>query len=126
MVLRIERRRRGGFPKRCSEGLYVWVLSQGFAFEERLLADAIRSTFARRGTELEVTPACFGDTFAATPPKAAQWKGFLKTPQVNDAPAELPEVISRVQAFVSPVAKAIVAGGVPDRRWKPGGSWAVR
>jgi predicted nucleotidyltransferase component of viral defense system len=73
----------GELNSRMRDFFDVWVLSQGFPFEELLLANAIRSTFARRGRELEVAPACFGEAFAVTPAKIVQWKGFLKTAQVG-------------------------------------------
>ena len=116
----------GELNSRMRDFFDAWVLSQGFAFEEQPIADAIRSTFARRGTELEVTPACFSDQFAATPAKAAQWKGFLKTAQVSDAPPELAEVIARVRDFIGPVIERMAAGDEGDRHWPPGGPWGVR
>lgn len=115
----------GELNSRMRDFFDVWVLSQGFAFEERLLADAIRSTFARRGTELEIAPACFGESFVATPAKAAQWKGFRKTAQVSDAPTELPDVIDCVREFLVPVLETIAAGQKGRRQWKPGGPWGM-
>jgi hypothetical protein len=104
----------------------VWALSQGFAFEEQLLTDAIRSTFARRGTEVEIAPACFSETFATTPAKISQWKGFLKTAQVSDAPAELSDAINRIKQFILPVVKTIAYGPGSNRQWQPGGPWGER
>jgi len=115
----------GELNSRMRDFFDVWVLSQGFVFEERLLADAIRSTFARRGTEMEVAPACFGDRFAATPTKAAQWKGFLKTAQMSQAPTELSDVIGHVREFLAPVVETIAAGQEGERQWKPGGPWGM-
>lgn len=115
----------GELNSRMRDFFDVWALSQGFAFEERLLADAIQSTFVRRGTKLEQQPACFGETFAATPEKIQQWKGFLKTAQVSQAPAELPEAIDSIKQFIIPVVEAIASGHDSDRQWQPGGPWGV-
>lgn len=116
----------GELNSRMRDFFDVWVLSQGFAFKEPLLADAIRSTFARRGTQLEIMPACFSNRFAATPAKTSQWKGFLNTAQVRDAPAELPDVMDRVRQFLVPVVEAITAGQQSKRQWKPGGPWSTQ
>jgi len=115
----------GELNSRMRDFFDVWALSQGFAFEEQLLADAIRSTFARRGTELESAPACFGETFVATPAKIAQWKGFLKTAQVSDAPAELSDAIDRIRQFIIPVIETIASGHESNRQWQPGGPWGA-
>jgi len=116
----------GELNSRMRDFFDVWVLAQSFSFDESLLAAAIGSTFMRRTTELQVAPACFHEAFAAAPAKAAQWKGFLRTAQVGDAPAELPGVIARVRDFLGPVAEAMVAGREHSRQWQPGGPWAAR
>ncbi|MEX0655178.1 MAG: hypothetical protein WD534_05275 [Phycisphaeraceae bacterium] len=92
---------------------------------ERPSYGRIRSTFARRGTELKVAPACFGDSFAATPTKATQWKGFLKTAQVSDAPTELPDVSGHVREFLVPVVETIAAGQEGERQWKIVRAWGM-
>lgn len=115
----------GELNSRMRDFFDVWALSQGFAFEEQMLADAIRSTFTRRGTELEIAPACFGETFATTSAKIAQWKGFLKTARVSHAPVELSEAIDHIKRFIIPVIEAIAAGYENNRQWQPGGPWGA-
>ena len=115
----------GEINSRMRDFFDVWALSQSFAFEGPVLADAIRSTFARRGTEVEPQPACFTERFARAPAKAAQWKAFLKTSRVGKAPAEFAEAVTHVREFLQPVAQAVTEGRAHDSRWPPGGPWAV-
>jgi hypothetical protein len=66
----------GEINSRMKDFFDVWVLSENFSFEGRVLSAAIRSTFMRRGTKTEPEPACFSERFVNTPAKKAQWKGF--------------------------------------------------
>lgn len=116
----------GELNSRMKDFFDVWALAQNFAFDGPVLADAIRSTFARRETEMEAEPVCFTERFASIPAKAAQWKGFLKTGRVRKAPAEFTEVVARVRTFLQPVAEAIVSQRDHDGQWRPGGSWGDR
>jgi hypothetical protein len=113
----------GEINSRMRDFFDVWVLSQNFPFEGPVLADAIRSTFARRGMEVEPEPACFTDRFAHAPTKAAQWKAFLKTSRVDQAPAEFAEVVARVREFLQPVARAVASRRPHESKWEPGGPW---
>ncbi len=116
----------GEINSRMRDFFDVWVLSQSFPFEGPVLADAIRSTFARRGTEVEAEPACFADRFAHAPAKAAQWRAFLKTSRVGQAPAEFAEVVARVRGFLQPVARAVAGRRPHEGRWQAGGPWAQK
>lgn len=103
----------------------VWVLAESFPFEGPVLADAIRSTFARRGTAVAPEPICFSERFASTPAKLAQWKGFVKRARVSRAPSDFPQVVAQVRAFLQPVAEAIAGQRDHDRRWRPGEAWVA-
>lgn len=116
----------GEINSRMRDFFDVWILSQNFPFEGSVLADAIRSTFARRGTEVEAEPACFADRFAHAPTKAAQWKAFLKTSRVDQAPAEFAEVVARVREFLQPVARSVAGRRPQESRWQPGGPWTEK
>lgn len=116
----------GELNSRMRDFFDVWVLAKTFAFEEQLLAEAIGSTFARRGTPVQLEPVCFSERFATTPAKEAQWKGFLKTARVSHAPADFAEVIAQVRTFLYPVSEAIVNQLGHERQWEPGGPWAAR
>lgn len=114
----------GELNSRMKDFFDVWVLGQNFAFDGRLLTDAIRSTFARRQTQIESEPACFAERFTNAPAKVAQWRGFIRTNRVVNAPAEFGQVVVHEQQFLQPVAQAISNSRTLDRQWRPGGPWA--
>lgn len=114
----------GELNSRMRDFFDVWALAQGFAFDGPALVEAIRATFARRETEVEVEPVCFTERFTSAPAKAAQWKGFVKTSRVSSAPAELAEVMLHLREFLQPAAEAIVGGRHHGRQWRPRGPWA--
>lgn len=113
----------GELNSRMKDFFDVWILAQTFEFDEQTLADAIVATFARRKTDPQVEPVCFTKAFCDLPSKAAQWKGFIKTARVENAPASFADVISHVRNFLQPVAEAIVHQRKPARQWLPGGPW---
>ncbi len=115
--------KHGELNSRMRDFFDVWVLAQNFAFDGRSLADAIRATFDRRQTTIEIEPVCFSERFITTPAKVAQWKGFIKNSRVAPAPPEFAAVIARVRQFLQPVAHALAEQRDFDRRWLVGGTW---
>ena len=113
----------GELNSRMKDFFDVWALAQNFAFEGPVLSGAIRSTFECRGTEIEAAPACFAEHFGSDPAKAAQWKGFIKTSRVGNAPAEFADTLAHVSMFLGPVATALAERQTFDRRWVAGGPW---
>ena len=113
----------GEINSRMKDFFDIWALSQNFTFNGPVLANAIRSTFTRRETDLEVKPACFSDRFVHSPAKTAQWKGFIRTSRVDAAPAEFHEVVAQMSEFLQPVAEAIYNERGYDLQWRPGGPW---
>ncbi|MCG3174993.1 MAG: hypothetical protein GMKNLPBB_03327 [Myxococcota bacterium] len=115
--------KHGELNSRMKDFFDVWALARNFAFEGPLLAKAIESTFARRQTPLETEPVCFTPRFVETPAKAAQWKGFIKTSRVSEAPTSLAEALVGVRAFLQPVAKSLADGSPFNSTWSAGGPW---
>ena len=113
----------GELNSRMKDFFDVWVLAQTFEFDKLTLANAIVATFACRQTDLQVEPVCFTKAFSDLPSKAAQWKGFIKTARVENAPVNFADVISHVRNFLQPVAEAIVTQRKHVRQWLPGGPW---
>ena len=114
----------GELNSRMRDFFDVWALAQSFAFDGPALTEAVRATFARRETEVEVEPVCFTERFTTAPAKAAQWKGFLKTSIASSAPTELAGVVLLLREFLQPVAGAVLGHDRHDRHWRPGGPWA--
>lgn len=114
----------GELNSRMKDFFDVWLLAQSFAFDETVLTNAIRATFARRQTTMEQAPACFTDRFKGNPEKSAQWRGFVNTNRVGKAPADFGHVVAQVQEFLQPIVEAIVSQNISNRQWQPGGFWA--
>jgi nucleotidyltransferase AbiEii toxin of type IV toxin-antitoxin system len=102
------------------------VLSRIFPFDGNILAEAIRNTFERRGTELPaggiplaLTPEFYGDA-----DKVRQWNAFS---QKNKSYIELVEfeiVVGRIAEFLIPVVDATRQKTFFGRSWRPGGAWS--
>ena len=104
----------------------LWALATLFDFEGRVLAEAMRATFARRQTPIpQETPAALTPAFAADPTKQAQWNGFLRRTAMSRTPDPLPLVLAQIQTFVMPPTVAIVKGVPFEEWWPPGGPWRV-
>jgi hypothetical protein len=64
-----------------------------YFFDGPVLVDAIRRTFARRGTEISAQPVALTERFASDASKIAQWRAFLRKSRIEDAPDDLAPVI---------------------------------
>lgn len=102
----------------------IWLLSQRFDFEGRILARAIQATFTKRRTSLGTTPIALTLEFANDQGKAKQWKSFLRNGEITIAPQELPEVIEHLESFLCPPLAAISQSKPFLAAWKAPGPWA--
>lgn len=102
----------------------VHALAQRLGFRGRVLADAVRATFDRRGTPLPgMLPLALTRRFAELPGKQVQWAGFLRKNGLTSAPGELASVVTRIADFLEPVIMAAQASSSFDDEWPPGGPW---
>jgi hypothetical protein len=115
---------RGLLDSRMRDFFDVWVLSRQFDFEGKVLAAAVRETFARRGLEIEPRPVTLTDEFAADGTKATQWRGFLRKGRLEAAPVNLAEVVAGIAEFLGPVADALSKGREFVERWAAPGPWS--
>lgn len=99
----------------------IWLLSRQFDFEGTVLSEAIRQTFARRGTDLSGEIVAFSESFAIE--KQVQWTAFRRRLRSDAVPAEFGEVTVAVSGFLAPVVEAIQSGSEFARRWTPTGPW---
>lgn len=102
----------------------IWLLSRQFDFDGGTLSEAVRRTFANRGTQITASPVAWTAEFASDAAKQTQWAGFLRKSRLENAPATLLEVTGAVRAFLEPVAKAIEAGSSFEMNWQAPGPWA--
>ena len=102
----------------------VWHLARRDAFDGATLAEAVRATFARRGTPVpDGAPLALTDEFALDAGKQTQWRAFVRRGRLGQE-ATLVDVVESLGAFLVPVLEAVRGEAKLDRRWEPGGPWA--
>jgi hypothetical protein len=101
----------------------VWLLSRSFPFDGELLADAIRKTCARRGSEIVPEPFALSTGFADDTMKQAQWRAFRRKSMLDHAPEEFSDVVGAVSVFLGPIAKALGEQRRFAGAWEPPGPW---
>ena len=107
--------RLGAANSRMKDFFDIYRLSEAYEFERDRLAEAIRATFARRGTAIPATlPTALTSAFA-TESKDEQWRAFLNKNEIEPAPG-FSEVTAHLAEFFSPVlARARRDDGTPAR-----------
>ena len=85
-------------------------------FDGSALANAIRESFARRHTRIDIDPICFAHRFAHHPAKSKQWTAFLRRSLLTSVPSAFFEIVERIKLFLQPVATALENGKPFDLR----------
>ena len=116
----------GQLNSRLKDFFDLWLLSRQFQFDGRILAQAVRETFANRHTTIPPQPVALTAAFANEPVRQTQWKGFLRKSRIDMAPPELPVVIAAISLFLLPLAAALSAGQEFSPLWRPAGPWAPK
>ena len=101
----------------------IWYLSQNFKFEGEVLMRAVKGTFSRRETEIDLNAVALTREFSADATKQAQWKGFLRKTRLGTVPPDLKEVVEAIGHFLIPVAKTAKGGQLFKEKWDPRGPW---
>jgi hypothetical protein len=86
----------------------VWYLATHRQFDPERLRQAVRATFARRGTEVpSKTPDGLSDEFAADPERERMWQAFLDRASVPAADRQtLAATVRAIRPFLMDVAQA--------------------
>jgi len=113
----------GRLNSRMKDFFDIWSLSRSFAFDGRILVEAVRETFAGRGHQVPPEPLALTDDFGRSREKHVQWTSFLRKRRVS-APADFAEVMEQVRAFLLPIVVAVASDASPPARWTPPGPWA--
>lgn len=99
----------------------IWMLARTFPFDGPLLAQAIASTFDRRGTAVpRDTPAALSEAFEREWER--QWPMFLRRSGLPDA-GTLAKALIFLREFLIPPSKALTAGSEFGYRWDPSDGW---
>ncbi len=99
-------------------------LATHFEFEGETLVEAVRRTFARRGTPIPAeAPIGLTSGFWDNPTRPAQVQAFARRAglALPDSPGA--EFGGLIQAFLLPVLAALRDGERSPGRWVPGGPW---
>jgi len=117
----------GGDNSRMKDFYDLWAMSEQFGFDGAALAESIRATFARRGTDIpNDVPSGLREEFASSPEKEAQWRAFTQRGRLGAQSGTFPEVISRLRNFLMPVVHVVAKAQNPGAVWDPGGPWRTR
>ncbi|MDE0330769.1 MAG: nucleotidyl transferase AbiEii/AbiGii toxin family protein [Nitrospinae bacterium] len=100
----------------------IWLLSRQFDFVGDELAQAIRLTFERRGTELPLEIEAFTQPFVDA--KQTQWNAFRNRIQQTHVPVSFAEITTSVDRFLSPVVSALSSGKPFPANWAAPGPWS--
>lgn len=97
---------RGMINSRMKDYYDLLVMFRTYEFDEQVLARALAATFKRRQTELPAdVPVGLSDEFGRDADARRLWREFLRRLQVEDAPAELNEVVTALRERLWPVVQ---------------------
>ncbi len=96
----------------------IQSLSREFSFEGVILSEAIRKTFAARGTQLPSgIPLALTAEFFEDPDKKKQWTAFCQKNRDYVADVPLQSVCEEIAAFLVPIIQAINGKSAVPRKW---------
>lgn len=102
----------------------IYILTQQFTFDGKMLSDAIKATFARRSTPIPTDiPIAMTTSFVNHPEKAIQWKAFLKRSRLAESSFLLADVINAICEFLLPVLAAITQNKNFTAQWNVSDKW---
>jgi Nucleotidyl transferase AbiEii toxin, Type IV TA system len=96
----------------------IQVLSREFTFDGIVLSEAIRKTFATRGTQLPLRkPVVFTAEFFDDADKKKQWTAFCRKNSNYIAEASLRSICEEISAFLMPVILASAGSSAMPGKW---------
>lgn len=111
----------GTLNSRMKDFYDIWLLSRQFDFDGAIIAEAIRSTFIRRGTELTPHIDAFSRDFISS--KQVQWIAFRKKIDQHNVPESFGEIINALKEFLEPMMKEIESTTQISLKWTAPGPW---
>lgn len=107
----------------------IWMLSRTLEFDGQDLANAIRATFQRRGTDVpSETPVELTREYTGQPETSRMWDTYRKgfSASVSGLPEDLQDVADAIAAFLMPAAIAAASGAAFDKVWMPPSGWTKK
>ncbi|HOO56479.1 MAG TPA: nucleotidyl transferase AbiEii/AbiGii toxin family protein [bacterium] len=111
----------GVLNSRMKDFYDIWLLSRQFDFNGKKLAEAIRKTFEKRGTDYAVDIVAFSLDFAND--KQAQWTAFRKRLQQDSVPESFEIIVSAIKEFLKPIISSIAQETPDPTKWVASGPW---
>ena len=94
-------------------------LARRESFDGAAVQNALRRTFERRKTPIELDAAVFTKAYRDDRERQSLWSAARKRLQRTDAPESFAEAMSRVLGFIEPLHRAAAAGETFAGRWDP-------
>ncbi len=111
----------GELNSRMKDFYDIWLLSRQFDFDGIELTEAIRLTLEHRGSDIPEVVTAFTTDFINI--KQGQWTAFHKRLGQKHVPADFAEVVAGVEAFLDPIASALMNGVQMPGAWFAPGPW---
>jgi predicted nucleotidyltransferase component of viral defense system len=101
----------------------IWMLSETFDFDGKILQKAIAATFEQRETAIPVDiPVALTDAFALA--RQRQWETFLvKNKVLQENNRDFVSVITQLRSFLFPPVQAISENRVFEQHWVAENDW---
>ena len=114
----------GMLNSRMKDYYDLMMMAKEIQFDGNTLTEAVKATFARRGTVVpNDTPAALTEEFFLSPDKNTQWQAFLRTSKLDDVDLELSQVINEIRGFLMPPVLAAAKNRPFLKSWPVGGPW---
>jgi predicted nucleotidyltransferase component of viral defense system len=99
-------------------------LAESFSFDRKVLAEAIRSTFAHRKTPITPDdPIGLTDAYWDNPIRPAQVRAFARRSGLETRTENGKEILAVIRPFLVPVLDDLRRGVAKDGTWTAGGPW---
>jgi len=114
----------GEINSRFKDFYDIWLLSEGFNFDGKILQNALSATFSQRQTPIPNNiPDGLTDEFAQR--RQGEWQAYLKKNRLTrENNQEFVVVINRLQQFLLPLIRAIADGDQLEIKWIAGMGWS--
>lgn len=109
--------KNGVLNSRMKDFFDIYTISLRHPFDSQTLANAIRTTFQNRKTEIITRPVGLEPEFALDKTKNEQWIAFVRRSSRTTSAPLLRDVIVGIQTFLAPVLKAVVENRPLHSRW---------
>lgn len=95
----------------------IFMLLNSEDFDGRVLWEAVRETFERRGTSFEKEHPLFTEEFALDDNRNKQWEAFVRRTGLEST-LRFNEIMDEISLFLYPIYKSLASEEEFFNRWK--------